>query len=293
MTERGWYPDPDGAGERWHDGTRWTGVTRHTEQSAAYLVELEKDADRRDRRSTRRHRAGFVTLLLVTVVVAVGVTVLIHPDQLAPISRALGIGPHRRLPEVTPAVRSRSYAIANTDAAGDPVTYDPCEAVHYVVNPAGAPANYLDFIQPAVEQTQAATGLEFIYDGVSSETWSDHRRATKPEPVLIVFMSVLDSPKADDDVIGLGGSTFVEGSLERPHYITGQIALLRSWFLEESARRETDSERAVVMHELGHVVGLAHVKDPRQLMYSKNNGQTEYGDGDLTGLAELGAGHCS
>ncbi len=47
------------------------------------------------------------------------------------------------------------------------------------------------------------------------------------------------------------------------------------------------------MHELGHVLGLAHVEDPTQLMSPTNNGQVTYADGDLTGLAKLGAGSCA
>ncbi|WP_240721531.1 matrixin family metalloprotease [Pseudarthrobacter sp. NamE5] len=48
--------------------------------------------------------------------------------------------------------------------------------------------------------------------------------------------------------------------------------------------------RAVIMHELAHVVGLDHVNDPTQLMYEENSGQL--GTGDRTGLAMLGSGEC-
>jgi hypothetical protein len=50
--------------------------------------------------------------------------------------------------------------------------------------------------------------------------------------------------------------------------------------------------RAVMMHELGHVVGLAHVHDVRELMNPKTVGRTSFGPGDLEGLAELGAARC-
>lgn len=51
--------------------------------------------------------------------------------------------------------------------------------------------------------------------------------------------------------------------------------------------------RAVVPHELGHLVGLAHVNSPSQLMYPQAQlGVTDFGAGDLTGLAALGKGVC-
>jgi hypothetical protein len=47
------------------------------------------------------------------------------------------------------------------------------------------------------------------------------------------------------------------------------------------------------MHELGHLVGLGHVNDSRQLMHAANkSGVTEFAAGDLTGLAVLGNGPC-
>ncbi len=51
--------------------------------------------------------------------------------------------------------------------------------------------------------------------------------------------------------------------------------------------------RAVVLHELGHLVGLGQVTSASQLMYPQAlPGMTDFGAGDLTGLAVLGRGSC-
>ncbi len=53
------------------------------------------------------------------------------------------------------------------------------------------------------------------------------------------------------------------------------------------------SVQAVILHEVGHVLGLAHVNDPNQLMYPRGSHVTDYGPGDLAGLARLGASTCA
>ena len=48
-----------------------------------------------------------------------------------------------------------------------------------------------------------------------------------------------------------------------------------------------------MLHELGHLVGLDHVTAANQLMYPQTRpGVTDFGAGDLTGLAALGRGTC-
>jgi predicted Zn-dependent protease len=46
------------------------------------------------------------------------------------------------------------------------------------------------------------------------------------------------------------------------------------------------------MHELGHVVGLNHAADPRELMFPSATYVIDWGPGDLQGLAAAGAGPC-
>ena len=52
--------------------------------------------------------------------------------------------------------------------------------------------------------------------------------------------------------------------------------------------------RTVVLHELGHLVGLAHVHDRSQVMNPTvgRGAPSHFAAGDLTGLAELGTGPC-
>jgi hypothetical protein len=77
------------------------------------------------------------------------------------------------------------------------------------------------------------------------------------------------------------------------YYATGVVALDAPDFRNILSRPGGHAEaRAIVMHELGHLVGLAHVHDPHELMNERNVGQLDFGPGDLRGLAALGAGPC-
>lgn len=62
--------------------------------------------------------------------------------------------------------------------------------------------------------------------------------------------------------------------------------------LKDPGGLEKAKARAILLHELAHLVGLDHVAYPDQLMNSANTGQVSFGPGDLAGLAKLGQGTC-
>ena len=94
------------------------------------------------------------------------------------------------------------------------------------------------------------------------------------------------------DVAGLGGSVATRDSLGRDYFVTGSIALDTAVFHDASDGQERTNLQAIVDHEFGHVVGLDHVDDPAELMYESNVGTTDYGPGDLEGMARLGSIPC-
>jgi predicted Zn-dependent protease len=51
--------------------------------------------------------------------------------------------------------------------------------------------------------------------------------------------------------------------------------------------------RAIILHELGHLVGLDHTSDRGQIMFSEAEFNVrDYAPGDLRGLARLGTQAC-
>lgn len=182
-----------------------------------------------------------------------------------------------------------------------PVAYDPCRPVRYVVRPDNAPPEGDAVLREALAALSAATGLQFQDSGVTDEAPSTERKAYQPErygqawaPVLIAWGTPAEVPGLDGDVLGLAGSVSAKGKDLPAVYVSGTVYLdgpqLTEVYGDGSGR---DTVRGTVEHELGHLVGLAHVDDKAQLMYPESDGSiNDYQAGDLEGLARLGAGAC-
>jgi Matrixin len=181
-----------------------------------------------------------------------------------------------------------------------PVAYDPCRPVHIVVNGRTAPPGGDLALQGAIARLSAATGLDFIVDGSTTENASDHREPFQPDrygdrwaPVLVAWTDPAESPDLAGTVTGEAGSQHLE--LNRGAvYVTGLVRLDGPELAEVSAGPGGEANvEAVIEHELGHLVGLDHVDDPNELMYPTTDGHvTDYATGDLLGLRQLGQGAC-
>jgi hypothetical protein len=101
-------------------------------------------------------------------------------------------------------------------------------------------------------------------------------------------------PELAGDVAGIGGSVAVEVVAGGPmRYVSGAVALDASDVAGMLAVPDGQAHvRALIVHELAHVVGLDHVDDPAELMNAENVGVTTLGPGDRQGLATLGTGSC-
>jgi hypothetical protein len=183
-----------------------------------------------------------------------------------------------------------TYAFETTQRGSSiPVSYNPCAPIHYVVNPDGGPSGAVTLIREAVDEVARRSGFVFRYDGTTHDRTFERRRG----PVLVGFATGEEFAELtqNGDAVGVGGSAYVGDGTGFRRYTTGMVALKGSWFREQEARLGRDRERAVVLHELGHVLGLAHVEDRGELMYPTLT-RTGFGPGDLDGLARLGATRC-
>lgn len=192
------------------------------------------------------------------------------------------------------------YVFLNTDVSDRVTRWDPCAVLHYVVDPQGAPPEGMRDISAAVAQVAAATGVRFAFDGYVSERPSLRRaelgrEAPRPgrnpfKSVLIGWYSQGEAPAGtENDVIGYAQPLYEFNGTQRV-YVSGLIGIRRDADLPPGFEGN-QSVGGVLLHELGHLMGLAHSVDDHQIMYYQAGhlpGPAHYRAGDLAGLHELG-----
>lgn len=205
---------------------------------------------------------------------------------------------------------------AFNDLAADgttPVSYDPCQPIPYVVRTHGAPAEGAQLIDEALAMVSEATGLTFVHEGETDEAPSPdgdrelyqyERYGVRIAPVLIAWSDQDEAPELGSDdggeseTLGYAYSDAVHATDDDSDtapvvYATGEVVLDApdlQWELDEGEGYEY--VRAVIAHELAHLVGLDHVDAPGELMNPMMEGLIGFGPGDLQGLAILGQGRC-
>lgn len=206
----------------------------------------------------------------------------------------LGLGQDLTFTISDPGGLGYAFAMMQPDGRS-PVMWDGCREISYVVNPAGAPAGHLAQVAAAAADLERASGLRLRYAGPTDDRDFGHRSGPfgSAPPVLVAWATPDEVPELAGDVAGVGGAEARSLTPDRLVYVTGMVALDRDGFAEIGARPGgPELQRAVVEHELAHVLGLDHVDDPAQLMYAQTTGQRHLGAGDLAGLAVLGSGPC-
>jgi Matrixin len=201
-------------------------------------------------------------------------------------------------PAATPRGGSHAF-VATQDDGVTPVAYDPCRPVHYVIRPDYAPRGGIHLVREAVDEVAGLTGLHFVYDGVTTEAPSAGRPPFQPDrygdrwaPVLVSWAGTDEVPDLAGRVAGQGGSLPVETG-GTAVFVTGSVELDADEFarLAVSPGGPRDA-RAIVLHELGHLVGLDHVSETDELMHATSTHAVGFGPGDRAGLAALGRGAC-
>jgi hypothetical protein len=195
------------------------------------------------------------------------------------------------------------YAVWGSDHRGAPLRWDACEPIRLVLSEPEAPGHAVRDLTAAMSILREATGLDLQLVGTTDERPRVDRSLVENDgtgwrwrPVLIAWaqpgeggvpLTSLDRGVALPVSVRDGG---------HEAYVTGQVVInaARADLVDGFVDRR-DAIGATLLHELGHLLGLAHVDDLSQLMSTDpGSGPVVLGAGDRAGLRAIGAeGGCN
>ena len=274
-------------------GTRWTTVTRlRTRTGGAVSVVVSSPAPAtlslRLRAPATRGRLAAVSRAVRLVVAAAPVPAP-APTTPAPTTPA----------PTTPApAAADEYTFSFVDDQGRPARWNPCKPITWRYNPARQrEAGDLQDVQAGIARLAAATGLSYVYAGTTTDApYRQDLGDTTDEDLLIGWGDETTHPDLAGSVAGYAGtstryrisSTGVRSAQE---IVSAQMVLDHDGPALAPGLVPGLSLGALVLHELGHTVGLGHSPGAAEVMYPTLNGAFtgDYNVGDLAGLQRLGA----
>jgi len=220
-------------------------------------------------------------------------------------------------PATAPAVASSSgYSIATQrlpDGRTMIARWNPCQTITYRVNATLASSTSsgrvaaIHDVQGAFARASAATGLNFRYAGsttqipVNTSQSSWYGRETSAE---IVVAWVNQKTSIRTNLLGTVGGRYAAGTggYAYKYWKVGSSpwvgATGRGFVVIDAAQNRSfkpgfgsgATRGALLMHEIGHSLGLLHVGATAEVMYPTvlPRSRTAYAPGDLAGLHRLG-----
>ena len=181
-----------------------------------------------------------------------------------------------------------------------PFHWNPCKPIRYVINMNGYAESYRAVITEDIARVATATGFQFSYVGdstiipVVADPWGHPADAffhgTAPYDIIISLANETITDLVPGSLAGLAWPNWVHYPDTDGRFFVASITIDMG-DLFGRAVWAGDGFGPVLLHELGHAMGLDHVADTNQIMNAGAlpTGPNTYGPGDLRGLWLSGA----
>lgn len=199
-------------------------------------------------------------------------------------------GSQRALPPALPVdVPANSGAALDVDHDGRPVTWAPDRPIEVLVNTTHGRIGFVADCRRVIEEIQELSGLPFVFAETTTMAPAefDVRPAAEEPPSVLVTWVKSAAELRSVTAAATAHTWTTTNAAGRTVRTRGVIRLAASVGLKAGFCPGGDGP--VLRHEWGHIVGLAHVSDPNQVMCPGAYGRVvDWGVGDRYGLQRLG-----
>lgn len=197
------------------------------------------------------------------------------------------------------ARKSRGYNILSKAAGYNYIArWNPCHKIHYKINARKSPrGGFVKDVRKAIKRVHGASGLRFKYQGRTKIV--PKARSTKPykgKTDLVIAWAKPKKRKVLKRLGGYGGGAWGHRRGARYGQFYRGFVLLNSKYrykypkgFGKGPKHGYGTRGQLLMHELGHSVGLDHVKSRKQIMFHYTlHRKAQWGNGDRRGLRKVG-----
>ncbi|ABM16742.1 matrixin family metalloprotease [Mycolicibacterium vanbaalenii] len=245
--------------------------------------------------------AGFPALLIV-VALLIGSALLSHPEPAAttPYVAAGGAAPvadrpiqPSAAPTPTPEQEPQQSVFSpiarpahpwlDEEPGGEPVAW-ACAPIGYRVVLEGAPAGVEQLLAEATARISAVSGHQFRADRPLH--WLEER-STPYVGITVAWVARAEHPEASQDAIAIARTTTTPTPSGGSLYSAGKVHIFSDWPGAHRMNFTANGVGPVMLHELGHALGLGHSDDRDAMMHPTNLGVTTWSEPERAALRYL------